>query len=122
MKKVLLVVAFVFVASMARAQVLEIPNLEGSVLYDIENSELVSGVTSKLASYKDLDIRLGYTTNENWIFSMSYNLANLENLGADVKYLWGETHISLGFWAGYNFNNSNLTYGVMSVIIQINFI
>ena len=100
---------------------MEIPNLEASVLYDLEKSELQTGFTSKVVSYKDLDFRLGYTNNKYWITALSYDLANIEKLGAHLNYAWGDAHLNLGFWCGYNFEEANLSYGMMSVMIQVNF-
>lgn len=99
----------------------EIPNLEASLLYDFQTHQVIPGLTSKMISVKDLDLRVGYTSTNSGVLSVSYNLKNLEKLGPQVHYLWDSMSTSLGLWAGYNFSDRTWGYGISLVMIEVNF-
>lgn len=119
MKGVAMLLGVLLIASMVSAVQVNIPNVESSIFYDMEQKELVSGVTSKVLSVGDFDLRLGYTESEVWITSLSYDLKNLEKLGTEVNYLWGDNNLTLAFWCGHNFKKDDFTFGVHAVLIQL---
>lgn len=125
MKKIILALLIVG-AMLAPAKAVEItaglPNVEASTLYDATESRIVAGVTSKLLSYGDFDFRLGCTETGKWLTSLSYDLRNLEKLGPELNYAWGNSSgLSIGSWIGYDFTARQLSWGFLAVLIQVNF-
>ena len=98
-----------------------IPNLEGTIVYDAEAKVTCNALTSKVMTYRDLDFRLGYTVKNAWLFAISYDLSKAPSISDHIVYMWGNNHLSIGFWAGYDFDASNLSYGAMVQIIEVNF-
>jgi len=100
----------------------QVPNLETSILYDFTERELVTGLTSKLISYGDFDIRVGITEKNKSIMSLTFDLKKLEELGTKINYGWGESLlISLGVWGGYDFNNNLWGWGISTVLVEVTF-
>jgi len=120
MKRVMLVVAMLVAGLVASASA-EIPNVEGSVIYDFSDHALVNGLTSRLIGYKDIDFRVGYTSNQKSLVCLSYDLKNLEKYGCGVKYFWGDWNLTIGGGCAYSFDTGKFNAILMSVLIQINF-
>lgn len=112
---VLLVVCFMGISFSA-----EIPNLEASALLSLKNAKLSAGVTSRIISYKDIDLRVGYITGNKFVMGLSYDLDNLDKL-ADVDYSWRRDLIAtILVWGGKDFDTGEYDYGVSMILISIN--
>ena len=78
-----IIVALLVVVSLAvSSQAIELPNLEGSQLYDFAGNRSLTALTSRVLSYKDVDLRVGYAVSdsETVIASLSYDLDNLKHI------------------------------------------
>lgn len=122
MKKVLII--FLLLFSVFYVQAIDLPNLEITSLLDL-NTEPVDkliGFTSKIFSFKDIDLRVGYCNRRDFIGSIGFDLIKLEKLNANINYAWEELlKIDVGIWCGYNFKTKRYSYGVLGVVLQINF-
>lgn len=119
MKKIGLVLALLGLFSVCSA--MELPNLETSILLD-NDGKLTSGLTSKLISYKDLDLRVGLTEEGRWIGGLSYDIKKLEKLGSEISYVWKDAlNLSLLAWLGWDFDQEKVKWGISAVVIEIKF-
>ncbi len=119
-KGVILIILLVMGFGLAKAEV-NIPNLEATMLYDMQEGSLVPGLTSKILSIYDFDMRVGYTMGNKSVMSLSYNLKNLEKIGPEVRYLWDSMQTSCGIWVGYDFKSEVYGYGFSLVLVEVNF-
>jgi len=121
MKKIIVFVFCVFCFGFTYAEQ-PIPNLETSILYDFTERELVTGLTSRILSYGDFDVRVGITEKNKSILSMTFDLKDLEKLGTKINYGWSESLlVSLGIWMGYDFSNDLFGWGISTVLVEIKF-
>jgi hypothetical protein len=98
-----------------------IPNLEVSTLLSCKNFTLSAGVTSRIMSFKDVDLRIGYVSGNKWVMGLSYDLDNLDDI-ADVEYAWEDTLLAtLLVWAGLDFDTGEYDYGVSMILVSVNF-
>ena len=119
MKKILFLILFLSCVGISYSQ--EIPNLEVSTLLSCKNFTLSVGVTSRIMSFKDVDLRVGYVTGNKWVMGLSFDLDNLEKI-ADVEYIWEDTLLtSLLVWGGLDFGTGEYDYGVSIILVSANF-
>ena len=120
MKRVLMLAVFMVVGSLASAieTAFLLPNAEGAFFYDNKSGTVITGISSKFLSVGDFDVRAGFAGGK-MIGALSYDIRKLENLGLNVKYLWSDTNLTFGFWAGYDFEKSTGGYGETLIVLQI---
>ena len=97
-----------------------IPNIEPATLFlDANNNELLTGWTSRFLATGDFEWRIG-SANGIPVCGISYDIRNLEKLGAEVVYLWGDTSFIIGGYVGKNLSTGKLIYGANMILVQIN--
>ena len=116
LKKLLVVVALVLSLSIICHA--ELPNIETTVFYD---GSIRAGITSKLISIGDVDLRIGAIDNGAGIISLGFELKKLEKLGSNVDYAWkGFADLDLGLYVGYNPDTQEKKIGFLAVLVAIN--
>ena len=100
-----------------------IPNVETSVLFDLESKTPNSAITSKLLRISVFNLRVGYLDDGSVLGGLTFDLKELEKLGSQVKYAWsGMLDVSLGMYASYDWKiTQKMKYGIIATLLQINF-
>jgi len=124
-KRLIFVTALVMMSSFAMGESLVqpmIPNLEVTSLYDFNNHQMLTALTSKVLSISVVDMRVGYVRsdeNDIAIGALAFELSKLPK----VQYAWSKMiDTSVGLWLGYDFKKSEVDYGVMAILVDIEFV
>ena len=120
---VMLVVSSVaFAFPIAKGSLLEVvPGGQVGAFYSLANKDTTSGIMANMLRYKVLDLNLGaIDKNGKGVLVGSLSVAIDRIPFKNVQYMWdGILKVSVGLWAGYDFDNCVWDYGMNASIIKI---
>jgi len=129
MKKFLVgLVMLLVVGSVSAIEVdFNFPNLEvPNIFYDMVEEESSIGFTLHFISIGDFEGRFGNrkinpdgALSKKWILSATYNIKNLEKLGAVVEYKLGEADLIIGAYISRDFEKNINTWGLQLITYVI---
>lgn len=104
---------------------LNLPNVQGGMIYSVDRDKLEGCTTATVLSYPtkigDFELRAGYAIESTPIGALCFKVGDLTQYGFKQPLL-GLLDLSIGAYVGYDFrDNGGWDYGVVATIISIKF-
>lgn len=103
----------------------KLPALKQGVAYSLLDNDFNHLSTLEVASFKDVSLELGYSTKDKFVGVISYEVANLKDMGVDIPVLDLVT-FNVGIYGGVgriNISgteaNNEFDYGISATLIDL---